>query len=61
VDRNLAAAASSFWISFAGRGSASGDGLATWQPCRPGSLDFMVLADRPEVRSVAMHRVNANQ
>jgi para-nitrobenzyl esterase len=56
ADRQLAVAVSSYWAAFAASGNPSGNSLPDWPAYRPGSLEFMVFGERPEVRKVSVAR-----
>ena len=56
ADRQLAVAASSYWAAFAASGNPSGNSLPDWPAYRPGSLEFMVFGEHPEVRTVSVAR-----
>jgi para-nitrobenzyl esterase len=53
ADHALATAASSYWAAFATSGRPAGEALPKWPAYRPGSLRFMVFAERPEVRTLS--------
>jgi len=52
IDRALAAAVSGYWVAFAATGAPDHAALAPWSPYRPGSMTFMVFADRPGMRTL---------
>ena len=56
ADRQLASAASSYWAAFAASGIPSGNSLLEWPAYRPGSLEFMVFGEHPEVRTLSVVR-----
>jgi para-nitrobenzyl esterase len=52
ADRQLALTTSSYWVAFATGGTPSDKSLPQWPAYRPGSLEFMVFAEHPELRTL---------
>jgi para-nitrobenzyl esterase len=53
ADRRLAVSVSSYWAAFAAKGAPSRESLAPWSAYRPGSFEFMVFGEHPELRTMA--------